>query len=200
MRKQRTDNIRRLEDKVTTSLEVNIEPTTWKRAYGRVSNIQYGNNIKWMNHQILRGCLTTNYLLCKMRILNSNLCTFCKSEPETIKHLLWDCPWSRDYLNAFQTRMQALNIDFDIGFNPLNAYGREIFFFGDETQGNTQIVNYLADQAKRYIWVSRCNDKKPSLAAGMNSLKNAIRIDKSLARVKKNHDFLVTLADRMGIG
>ena len=200
MRKQRTDNIRRLEDKVTTSLEVNIEPTTWKRAYGRVSNIQYGNNIKWMNHQILRGCLTTNYLLCKMRILNSNLCTFCKSEPETIKHLLWDCPWSRDYLNAFQTRMQALNIDFDIGFNPLNAYGREIFFFGDETQGNTQIVNYLADQAKRYIWISRCNDKKPSLAAGMNSLKNAIRIDKSLARVKKNHDFLVTLADRMGIG
>ena len=42
-------------------------------------------------HKILNNILYLNHRLFKMNIVNSELCSFCEAEPETIIHLLCSC-------------------------------------------------------------------------------------------------------------
>ena len=59
-----------MEDKTANLLGVQIDQDRWKQVYWSVSNIKYGNELKWLVHQILRGCLTTNTVLKKMKKRN----------------------------------------------------------------------------------------------------------------------------------
>ena len=47
--------------------------------------------LQWLHFRINHRILGTNYLLVKMRINNSELCSFCNTEQETLVHLFWNC-------------------------------------------------------------------------------------------------------------
>ena len=55
--------------------------------------IQYTNdiNLRWVNYRIAHRILATNDYLFKIKIRNSNLCSFCGNEVETLKHLFISC-------------------------------------------------------------------------------------------------------------
>ena len=54
---------------------------------------QYTNviNLRWFNYIIAQIILTTNEYLFKIKIRNSNLCSFCCNKVETLKHLFISC-------------------------------------------------------------------------------------------------------------
>ena len=54
---------------------------------------QYTNdiNLRWFNYKIAHRILATNDYLFKIKIRNSNLCSFCGNEVETLKHLFISC-------------------------------------------------------------------------------------------------------------
>ena len=88
---------------------------SWKQIHLNVI-FPMDTQLRWFQYKVIHRILGTNCLLYKMGISDSPLCTFCKDKPETIVHLLWECPVTtqviddvREWLsNAFG---QAINVN-----------------------------------------------------------------------------------------
>jgi hypothetical protein len=55
------------------------------------SDFLLNNSLMLLGPRIIHRILGTNTFLYKIKVKDCNLCTFCKEEPETIKHLQWWC-------------------------------------------------------------------------------------------------------------
>ena len=71
----------------------------WPVIYSSLMNSTSNTKLKWFQYRILYKVQTTNDYLNKRKVTDSDRCTFCKSEQETISHLLWDCTYT-DLLEA----------------------------------------------------------------------------------------------------
>ena len=196
---------------MATQLGINIDPHRWKQVYWLVANIKYGNDIKWFIHQIIRGCLPTNFWLKKMKIRQCDLCTFCRGSTEIVNHLFWDCREVLVFLNSIKDEADRIASGFDIGFTQNNLYGKEIFILGDNRADTGLEVNYVYNIVKKYIWRTRCKrlDEEETLrapttvlsAAGFfNDLDYRLRRDLVLPRKHSELRFITALAARRGIG
>ena len=200
LRRRKNQNIRNLEVKHATSLGITIHERRWKEIYWMVANIDYGNEIRWLVHQIIRGCLTTNTRLVKMGIKESSNCTFCHNTPETVGHLFWDCDVVLTFLNNIKLGLSITHIDYDLGFTRNNLYGREIFILGDNRPRSGHIPNYLYNIVKKFIWNCKCREIDLSTDAFWRYLSKRISLDRTLERRNARLAYIGIIGDRLGIG
>ena len=200
LRRRKTANIRYMEDKTANLLGIHIDQDRWKQVYWTVSNIKYGNELKWLVYQILRGCLTTNTVLKKMKQRNCDLCTFCRQAPETTGHLFWDCREVSQFLKDIKDRLEVLCPGYDLGFTLGNHYGKEIFLLGDNRPLSGLAPNYLYNVVKKFIWNVRCKEEDLSTVAFFRFLSFRLKVDKALQRKFRELSYIGDLADRHGIG
>ena len=129
---------------------------------------------KWQKLQGLQyriNCriLGTNLYLCKIKTKNSDLCTFCNIESETIVHLFWDCIYVNPILGEFVTwvnTISKLNFELtpvDVILGKLNA---------------SAILNLLLILLKLYIYQQRLNNKTPDLTGFLSFLKYYQKLEK----------------------
>ena len=91
-----------------------------------------------------------------MKIKRCDLCTFCKNAEENIRHLFWDCPTVRHFLNSIKDELERCWPYYDLGFTPNNVYGRELFILGDNRPNSGLAPNYMYNVVKKFIWNTRC--------------------------------------------
>ena len=61
------------------------------------------NKTKDLQYKIIMKFIPTNYLLHDMGNVNSQVCSFCNIEPETIEHLFFNCIYVKNiWLYVFQ--------------------------------------------------------------------------------------------------
>jgi len=63
----------------------------WPAIYSSLKNSTSDTKLKWFQYRILCKVVTTNDYLYKRKVIDSDRCTFCKTEKETIYHLLSEC-------------------------------------------------------------------------------------------------------------
>ena len=68
-----------------------IDALGWERIFEYLKQAMVENKTKELQYKIIMRYVPTNYLLHKMKIVPSQLCTFCYQEPETIEHLFFNC-------------------------------------------------------------------------------------------------------------
>ena len=59
----------------------------WKKHNNLVKSTSNDITLRWFHFRIIHRIIGTNNLLFKMRISDSNACTFCNNHPETVSHL-----------------------------------------------------------------------------------------------------------------
>ena len=59
--------------------------------------------LQWFQFRINHKILSTNSFLQKIKLKDTNICTFCRSETETIEHIVWDCEIVQALLDDFVT-------------------------------------------------------------------------------------------------
>ena len=59
--------------------------------------------LQWFQFRINHKILSTNSFLQKIKLKDTNTCTFCRSETETIERILWDCEIVQALLDDFVT-------------------------------------------------------------------------------------------------
>ena len=74
-----------------------IEPAEWKVIYSLPRILKIDNFTKDLQYKILYRFLPTNKLLCKMNKIQSDSCSFCKLQVDTIEHALWECLIVKDF-------------------------------------------------------------------------------------------------------
>jgi len=68
--------------------------------------------VKAFQYKVLNSILYTNTKLCKIGFITDDKCSFCKSEPETLKHLLFDCVYSKLFWKDFEFYYYSLSKEF----------------------------------------------------------------------------------------
>ena len=198
--RQRTPNILSNEIKMSQKFDIQGGEERRKQAYLQNEMIRYGNNIRWLNSQIMRGSLPTNSYLLKAKIKNSDRCSFCKAEVETIEHLFWSCRVVNAFLTNTEFELSSRGLGTDIPFGTDSAFFREIMFLGDNRTFIPPESPYMLDQLKRFIWLCRCRNSLLSWFGFRNFIVKESNLDKCLSLRYPDMRFLGNLGDRLGIG
>ena len=118
-----------------------------------------------------------------MKLSNTNICTFCQKENETLIHLFWEC-----------TVVQKLMSDLiDTAKTQDTSFEPDVQTFVLGSPGNNQ-YNLLCLEIKRYIYLCRRKNVLPTIHGLIGSLKLAsaiISTSKTKMEDNKNNWILI---------
>ena len=107
--------------------------------------------MKWINLQIYRFILPTNYTVSKYSPTQDPGCSFCSSHLERLPEMLWSCPVVRDFWVMVGN---TLNI-----YYPQFKLGRKEAIFGDINSGGDSVINTVLLISKQFIWRQKFGSK-----------------------------------------
>ena len=123
--------------------------------------------------RLIHRILVTNKSLYEWKIRQSDLCSFCNLEVETLYHLLWDCTIVKELWNNLFRWLEE-KTDTNIVFNCKEALlGMENNIF--------IMYNAIFIISKQYIYSCRCLNKRPNIECLINLIKYHINIEKYIA-------------------
>lgn len=157
----------------------NIE-LKWKLIYIIPAKCCNNTKLHWFQYRILHRILATNDFLYKCKIKQNNLCTFCKTLPETIEHLFWYC----ELVQAFWDKIEAWVTD-NSNYSLIIHKHSAIFGITLNKVFNKP-VNYMLMLTKYYIYKCRIHNKPLILKLWQLEVKNFIVTEKMIA-IKNNY-------------
>lgn len=141
------------------------------------------NKLRSFQYKILQRFLTTNKFLniCK---ISEDKCYFCKKETETLEHLFWDCVevkklWSSviDILEPYINLREVIN--------------NKCVLLGTNSGENKILVNHIINVIKRYIYVTKCSDRKLSYQGALAKVREVFHIEQNIKlQYNKEYSFL----------
>ena len=156
----------------------------WNKIYNQISNIKYDNALKWVQYQIARNSLYTNYRVNKFNPQVSPMCSFCKIEYEKVSHLYFTCNKVQLFLKEVPTWLNSLNI-----ILPLT---KNLIIFGIPDQPANSRDNLLILWIKGFIWNSRIKEQPPLLSTFKITLKNRLQDLKDIYEFKEEGNLFST--------
>ena len=140
----------------------------WNSTYNLASTIKNENKMKWLQYQINRNCLFTNYKVNKFKPNISPFCTFCSqvegvSNLELVSHLFFDCDCTLQLWQATKNWLQTFNKNI-----PLN---RNVILFGIHNQPSTSVENFVILCVKYFIWKTKFQTAELSFISFKRFLK-----------------------------
>ena len=106
----------------------------------------------YFQYRVLHRILPTNVYLYKIGFTDSEMCTFCKNQPESLEHLFYDCTSVKTFLDIV---IKWLNIDTS------SKMSRTNMLLGWPVNQNNKVFNWFMLQFKYFVYISKC--KKSTL-------------------------------------
>ena len=151
------------------------------------------NKIKWIQFQINRNSLFTNYKVNKFSAHVSPYCSFCTNNGEerhfeTVSHLFYDCHVVQKFWKNLREWLLILETPI------LFPHSKKAVLFGFNDQPYDSILNFIILCSKYFIWKSRLQLNPPFfgqlkffLKSKLNELKGALNwMDKEFEFEKWN--------------
>ena len=154
----------------------------WKLIYNVPTKCCSNTKLHWFQYRILHRILATNDLLVKMKIIQNNLCSFCRALPETIEHLFWHCTVVTEFWESIESWLHE-TIQFSLNINKQTA----LFGITYNVIANKSI-NYILILTRYYIYKCRINNKQLSLQVWRKEVKQFLNIEKYIAIKNSNYE------------
>ena len=135
--------------------------------------------LKWFQIRLVHRILGTNAALKKMRISDSELCTFCNTDVESLQHLFWDCVFVRSFwLDLENIINDRCHIIHDIHFN------EDLVLFGNDTRFKSDdVFDLILLLAKFYIYQCKMEKSTPQTRIFLKKLMYRFEIEKFVALI-----------------
>ena len=133
--------------------------------------------IKNVHVRLIHSSLVTSSFLPTCKIRESDLCSFCHQDKETIEHLFWTCP----VVHAFWEELIACfwpYIDMSAVLNLRNV------LLGITNTKQFELINLIILMVKRYIYVQRCKEAYLNLIGFINILKRSYNLEVEIYKDK----------------
>ena len=98
-------------------LNLNVDRKWWQKHYNIPFTVTNDTKLQWLQFRIIHRIIATNSYLFNIKYVESDVCTFCHYEKETITHLFWDCIYINPLWGEFAAwynDKQSENIVLDI--------------------------------------------------------------------------------------
>ena len=147
------------ENKWHQELDTVLGTNFWKKTYNLTANIKYGNKLKYLQFQINRNSLYTNYKVNKFKPYISPSCSYCSNNSETINpeselvsHLFWSCVHVAGFWHDLQAWLATLDTILPIE--------KLKILFGIHEESASSVSNFIILNAKQFIWRTKFGSKK----------------------------------------
>ena len=148
--------------------QLQIQETDWDAHFTSCFSITKEAKLQSFQFKILHYILITNRALYKMHLSNTDRCSFCLFNRETILHLLIEChPVKTFWLQLKQWLLHYHNLD--ISITPCDI----IFGSGNHDACSELIILF----GKYYIYCCKLNNTTPSMPAFLPILEYRIMLD-----------------------
>ena len=115
-------------------------------------------SVKVFQYKILNSILYTNAKLYKIGFKLNDACSFCSSQPETLYHFLYLCPFSADFWHDFEVFWHQLLKE----KIPLFLQDILLGMIGQNSP-SLNLLNYLIMIGKLYLWDCRTSQILPNI-------------------------------------
>ena len=123
----------------------------WEDIYCMSKKVTKDTKLQVFQFQLIHNYLVTNSKLVYYKIKESNLCTFCNNEKETVVHLLWECEKTQHIYKEY-CEWLGQTCGLQISLRKSNVL-LGIFPVVDNILENL-ILLYM----KRYMYINRCKN------------------------------------------
>ena len=139
--------------------------------------------VKAFQHKVLNSILYTNTKLHNIGYITDDKYSFCKSEPETLLHLLFNCLYSKLFWKDFGFFFYSLSKEF------VHLSLRDVLI--GILSSEYPLLNYFLLIAKLYLWDCRRSQILPSLAGLKMKIKIKFETEKYICTKNKTLDKFV---------
>jgi hypothetical protein len=119
-----------------------------------------------------------------MGIIQSNVCSFCKQDKDTVFHYLWDCKHVQSFWSDFLVWFKDKCVNSDrLFFNPqLILFGRDGKTVTDEG------FDFILLHARFFVYKCRINNILPTVQGFIPYLVNVYKTDKYVHAIEMKQD------------
>ena len=142
--------VRKHEAKWEKVLEINIEEKMWRRIYGANFESCVESSLRAFQYNIVLRTVPTNKYLMRCNLVNTDKCSFCQINTESIEHLFFYCPNVRNFIFAILDKIDAPS-DIIKGINASE------FLLGNVSGSLHNSINYLYTLIKKFVFVTKIN-------------------------------------------
>ena len=128
-------------------------------------------SLVWFQYRILHRILATNKFLHMIHYIDSDICSFCNTYPETLQHLFFKCD---NVYNLWKEVKSWILSKTGIQIN----FSKDIVMFGMANNKNSTFINWLTINIKYYIYNMKIQKKMLNINSVKNMLKNKFYIEK----------------------
>lgn len=148
----------------------------WEGIYTAMYQCTSDSNLLDFQYRIIHRILVTNRSLVRFGIQESEMCSYCGQEQETLQHLFIDCP----HVSSLWTSLQAwLNSILNLR-NPVKLTTAEILF--GSQQPNFELINFITLLGKKYIYQNKFSSRNVTIDSFKALLKYRFNSEKCIAR------------------
>ena len=156
------------EEKWHLELGSSLSVPFWNSARRFYARIKFDNNLKWLQFQITRNSLQTNFIVSHFKNNVTAICSYCKNPDSLgkISHLFWSCPEVQHFVDEVSDYLKSI----DIMFHPT----KKEFLFGYYDIDSFMPKNYISLVMKKYIWLTKFRNPNLSLVGFRSLLKPCV--------------------------
>ena len=144
----------------------------WKEIYSLAFNVTLDTNLRAFQYKLLNRIIFTNDKFFKFKLVDSPSCTFCKTNEESLEHLLFFCKITEFFWKEVLSCLAILNneiVDFSL---------IDVLFGKFDIDEDFIVINHILF----YIYRSKLDKTKPSLEVFKAKLKAIFNIEFLIAK------------------
>ena len=148
----------------------------WKEIYSLAFNVTLDTNLRVFQYKLLNRIIFTNDKLFKFKLVDSPSCTFCKTNEESLEHLLFSCKITEFFWKEVLSWLAILKnerVDFSL---------IDVLFGKFDIVEDFIVINHILLLAKFYIYRSKLNNTNPSLEVFKAKLKATLNTEFVIAK------------------
>ena len=172
---------------------LNITNEDWYNAFFKLKFTTKDTKLRWLQFRILHNILTTNRSVSKYKEEQTELCSFCQKDSETIQHLFYGCEIVRsfwDQLTSLLNRRCNHSKDFKVN-EVFVLFGQSEFIYSD------YVCDLIILLAKLFIYRCKVQNKSINIRAFLNDVYNRYCCEKMIN--KNSNDFINKWNPYLGI-
>ena len=129
------------------------------------------------HYRLANRIVATNTFLHRIGVSESSSCSFCKSEEETLIHLVWDCTVTQDYIKTIVTQLRS-------SFSVSCSFTAKSWIFPCSSKDGF-LITLISTVGKLVIFKAKNNEELPNYHHFVALLRREARNEEFIA-IKNN--------------
>ena len=150
--------------------DFNLNEEQLKKVFILPHTVSFEPYVRAFQYKVLNSMLFTNTKLFKIGFITEDKCSFCKSESETLSHLLLDCIETKSFWRDFEFYFYSLSKEF------VHLTLKDVIVGIISTK--CPLLNFLLLIAKIYLWDCRRTQILPNITGFKLKVENKYETEK----------------------